>query len=159
MGDSMIRRGAIAAIGTWVFLGVLPFGSATAAPVYKWVDERGTIHFSDTRPKRSTRLSDVQVIPDKASVPMVRNGPPADFDSELDLYDQEEGYEPYWLEEDDLDAESSSLIVVEGARDPAVRFRAFSPLNRPGKPVRVFGGRPSHHRHSSGRTVRGMQRR
>lgn len=149
----MIRRTATAAIWACVFLSVLRFSSATAAPVYKWVDERGTIHFTDAPPERSRRLSGVEVIPEDAKVPVVHYGPPPSAvqrsrrgaESEVDLYEEAEP-EEFWPEQVDLGAESTSVIVVEGARDPSVRFRALSPLNRPGQPIRVHNQRPCHHR-------------
>ncbi len=135
----MIRSKTAAAIQAGVFFGLLAWGFAAGAQVYKWVDEKGTIHFSDAPPTRLQGTAPVQVIPEEDRVPMVENGPPPPSDSEPPP-DEEDLYEPEGggiAEGLGSDADSPSVVVVDGgARDPAVRFRARSPLNRPGQPVR-----------------------
>jgi hypothetical protein len=138
-----------------VFFGLLTCAFAAEAQIYKWVDEKGTIHFSDDPPARLPGTAPVQVIPEEAWVPMVENGPPPPSDSEPGE-EQEDLYEP---EVGDVapglgsDVESPSVVVVDGGSDRAVRFRARSPRNRPGQPIRppirspLQQPRHRHHRH------------
>ena len=60
------ERRVVIALGASV-LGVSLVGAVAAAEIYKWVDENGTTHYSDTRPSgvKSTILTDskLSVIP------------------------------------------------------------------------------------------------
>jgi len=135
----MVRSKVTAAISAGVFVGLLSHGLATEAQIYKWVDEKGTIHFSDDPPARTEGTTPVQVIPSEARSPMVKNGPPppsSDSEARPGEEDMSEIERRGMGETLESDVESPPVVVVEGGRDPSVRFRALSPRNRPGQPIR-----------------------
>jgi Domain of unknown function (DUF4124) len=128
-------------ISAWVFFCLLAYSLPTEAQIYKWVDDKGTIHFSDRRPVSVPDAAIVQVIAEEARAPLVKNGPPPPTsDSEVQAYDPYDDMDEPELgdasERLDNEAGSPAVVVVEGARDPTVWFRAHSPRNRPGQAVR-----------------------
>jgi hypothetical protein len=50
------------------------FASTVAAQIYRWVDEKGTVHFTDERPRNRSGVKEVVEAGAKRT-PMVRGGP------------------------------------------------------------------------------------
>jgi Domain of unknown function (DUF4124) len=134
------------AISACVLVGVLAHGEPGAAQIYKWVDGSGTVHFSDTPPKPGAGA--VEVLPEgqpRAAAPPPRadsaapeNENAAPDDEGLDDSESEGAAAPF---EDsgptEIIEDGPTEIIVEGAPlDPAVRYRANSPRNRPEQPIR-----------------------
>jgi hypothetical protein len=133
------------AIAACVLLAVLAPAAPSAAQIYKWVDEAGTTHFSNDPPPRRTGAPAVEVLPETEHRP--RN-PPASAsagaadagagrgpleDEPRDAPDAAaEDVEPEAIIVEDYDA----VIVEEGQRDLVTPYRAHSPRNRPGQPIR-----------------------
>jgi Domain of unknown function (DUF4124) len=125
----------IAAGGLLMLLALV---TASAAQTYKWVDEKGTVHFSNDPPAKAP----LEVVPESARRPAVRQPPPAD-EPDRDAMDEaaprraraapaaEDG-----ASEEIIVEESETIVIDDGTRDPVTRYRANSPRNRPGQPIR-----------------------
>ena len=136
-------------VGAWLFIPAAP----GAAQIYKWVDASGTIHFADAPPPTAgAGAGTIEVLPESEHRP-----PPADTSTqfrddaspeEAAAAPEEELTDDAWSNEaseprgEDVEPE----IIVESAPDPAVRYRANSPRNRPGQPIRQPGSRPGRRR-------------
>ena len=145
------RRRAIAA-SMLVGLSVLAAAIPSAAEIYKWVDEAGTIHFTDAPPGRAG--SAVEVLPESSprprptepardAAPQADDARPPDEAASSDAQDLDDN----WSDEPELEVEDiGTEIIIESGPDPAVRRRANSPRNRPGQPIRQPGQRPARGR-------------
>lgn len=130
-----------AGVAACVLLAGLALATASAAQIYKWVDEKGTVHFSDDPPAKAP----LEVVPDSERRAPARKPPPPQPDAEV-VRDDDEPFEPRRAGSgrEAVDAESEEIIVEEsetividdGRRDPVTRYRANSPRNRPGQPIR-----------------------
>jgi hypothetical protein len=119
-----------------------------AAQIYKWVDESGTVHFSDAPPARAG--GGVEVIPESA--PRPRPTEPArdaaaDADDLASRRDAAESSDAEPVDEAAGDGppvveDVVTEVIVESGPDPAVRRRANSPRNRPGEPIRQPARQP-----------------
>lgn len=136
-------------IGAGTLLAVLALTAPSAAQIYKWVDEKGTVHFSDHVPANAK----AEALPAAAPRPTVaKAAPPAESDEEPlgddEVSDVANDPAPASVEEeqsseiivDGTDAvilDDSDTIIVEGSQvDATTRWRANSPRNRPGQPIR-----------------------
>ena len=128
------------AISACVLVGGLAYGEPGAAQIYKWVDAAGTVHFSDTPPKPAADAGAVEVLPETQHRPAALP-PRADSAAPDEGRDDSESERVAAPVEDDGPTEiiedGPTEIIVEGAPiDPAVRYRANSPRNSPGGPIR-----------------------
>jgi hypothetical protein len=134
----------IVSIVAWLLL----VGAPVEAQIYKWVDEKGTVHFSQSPPPGGKRVGGVETIPDAAAAPMVQGGPgPAGKDADEEVVDRpaerapgpvddEGGEDDYWP---GAEAAPDDIIVDDGTGDPRVWLRSRSPANEPGQPIRQPG--------------------
>lgn len=123
---------------------VLAVAAPSGAQIYKWTDEKGTVHFSNDPPPQAS----VEVIPEGERRPLVRNGPPPPGEAAAAPADDESPRAPRHrvaAEPVPQDVESGEILVEDEAdviivdddqRDLVTRYRANSPRNRPGQPIR-----------------------
>jgi len=116
-----------------------------AAQIYKWVDEKGTVHFSNDPPAKAP----AEVLPENRRPPLVENGPDAPAEAAAAPAASESGHGtasdpvPEDVEPSEIVVEESDTIIVDdGAGDLATRRRANSPRNRPGQPIRQPRSQP-----------------
>lgn len=124
-----------------MLLAVVAFDPPGAAQTYKWVDEKGTVHFSNDPPAKAP----VEVLPDADRRPMVKNGPPSAEGSEAESVDEEAptasqpGAASALAPEDhpgETVGDEPDTVIVDDGNDPVTRYRANSPRNQPGQPIR-----------------------
>ena len=143
----MTRRRGAAGIAASLLLAAWALATPSAAQIYKWVDEKGTVHFSNDPPAKAP----VEELPETEHRPLVQNGPPgpegADADAEDEAAPRGSRHravsepEPEEVESSEIIVEESDTIIVDDGRGDAVtRYRANSPRNRPGEPIRQPGG-------------------
>jgi len=136
-------------VGAWLFIPAAP----SAAQIYKWVDASGTVHFADSPPPPAgAGAGAVEVMPESEHRP-----PPADTSTqsrgdaapeEAAAPSEEDPTDDDWHDEasEPRGEDVAPEIIVESAPDPAVRYRANSPRNRPGQPIRQPGSPPGRRR-------------
>jgi hypothetical protein len=136
-------------VGLWLFIPAAP----GAAQIYKWVDASGTVHFADSPPPPAgTGAGTVEVLPESEHRP-----PPADTSNksrddagpeEAAAPSEEEPTDDAWRDEasEPRGEDVQPDIIIESGPDPAVGYRANSPRNRPGQPIRQPGSRPGRRR-------------
>jgi hypothetical protein len=109
--------------GRFYFFGLLIFGSLAsnvAAQIYRWVDDKGTVHFADDRPRNQSGVKEV-VEAGAQRTPMVRGGPEWRVDTPTpgfyegagprdDPYDYE-----YYDEDRDAPRQGDTIIQVYDA--------------------------------------------
>lgn len=126
-----------------ILIGVLAFVTPSAAQFYKWTDAAGTVHFSDNPPPRGAGAPKVEVLPEaQYRPPTVRRvAPPeepeppepvAEAPPAPEMPDDASDYGTEPIGEDFGDVP----IVDDTTGDASVRWRANSPRNRPGGPIR-----------------------
>jgi hypothetical protein len=120
-------------------------GGAVEAQIYKWVDEKGTVHFGQSPPPEGSGV--VETLPEGPGAPVVQGGPQPykeDYERE-DVFDRmddrrrlrDSAGDGGGREEEPI--EPGSIIVDEDGRDPAVWWRGRAPANAPGQPIRQPG--------------------
>jgi hypothetical protein len=135
---------SIVSIVAWLLLA----GGQAEAQIYKWVDEKGAVHFSQSPPAGGAGSGVVEAIPNAPAAPMVQGGPePAADDDDGKVVDglrqrepdpvEDEGGEDEYVPEED--AGPADVIVDDGTRDPRVRLRGRLPANEPGQPIQQPG--------------------
>lgn len=136
------RRGT-PGIAACMLLAGMTWATASAAQIYKWVDEKGTVHFSDDPPAKAP----LEVVPDSERRAPARQPPPPQRADDVQPDDDDEPFEPRrragsgqdaedFASEEIIVEESETIIIDDGGRDPVTRYRANSPRNRPGQPIR-----------------------
>lgn len=139
------RRGIVtSALIGWAALAA---ASPSAAEIYKWVDESGTVHFTDAPPAAAGAA--VEVLPEAPPRPRppepARVAPAADDAPRNEATapsEVEEVVDEAWVEEPELEVEDvGTEIIIESEPDRATRRRANSPRNQPGQPIRQPGPR------------------
>lgn len=133
---------------------VLAQAAPSAAQIYKWVDEAGTVHFSDSPPaKPGSSGGSVEVLPRSEPRPAAPSrSSSTDRPAAADPYDEERPDDEAWVDqaadpvEEQVEEEVDVEIYDDGAVDAAVRYRANSPRNRPGQPIRQPAARASGRR-------------
>lgn len=116
-----------------------------AAQIYKWTDEKGTVHFSNDPPPQTV----VEELPEIEHRPLVQGGPPPPGADESDGRGGARAAEsaPAELAEEEPEAERYDqpdvIVVDDGRADLVTRYRANSPRNRPGQPIRQPVQRPA----------------
>jgi hypothetical protein len=126
----------------------------TAAQIYKWVDGAGTVHFSDAPPARTgSTAGAIEVLPRSEHRPAAASTASSSPDqppreSAADPYDDERPDDEAWSDQAAEEEEEEVVVEVfdDGAVDPAVRYRANSPRNRPGQPIRPPGAQAPRRR-------------
>ena len=150
----MTRPGRVSAVAAGLLLATLAPAAPGAAQIYKWVDDKGTVHFSNDPPPKVA----VEELPETEHRPLVKNGPPGPGATEDEPADDEAApasprraaVRPAPDDEEATEevAADPDVIVVDGGQsDLVTRYRANSPRNRPGQPIRQpgsggGGGRP-----------------
>ncbi|MGH7788027.1 MAG: DUF4124 domain-containing protein [Candidatus Binatia bacterium] len=146
------QKGA-AAIEACLLLAMFALGTPCAAQIYKWVDEKGTVHFSNDPPAKAP----AEELPETKHQPLVKNGSPEPEGADADApheevtggswHGAESEPEPEDVESSEMIVDESDTIIVEdGLGDPVTRYRANSPRNRPGQPVQQPRRQPSRGR-------------
>jgi hypothetical protein len=138
----MIQRGRATAVAVCGLVAAVAWAASSAAQIYKWVDEKGTVHFTNDPPAKAP----AEVIPETEHRPSVRNEapPPAEPEAESSAaaprsVRRRAAPEPADEEIEAVEVieeESDVIIVDDGLYDPLTRYRANSPRNRPGQPIR-----------------------
>jgi hypothetical protein len=125
-----------------MLIDVLARATPSVAQIYKWTDASGTIHFSDSPPATTRGNSRVEVLPETKHVPSrpirppePEAEPPEPAVAPPDQEPRDDTGSDYATEPEESTG-SDEIIVDETARDPAVWYRANSPSNRPGQPMR-----------------------
>jgi hypothetical protein len=126
-----------------ILIGVLAFVTPSAAQFYKWTDAAGTVHFSDNPPPRAAGAK-VEVVPEthyrpptvRRAAPPEEPAPPEPVAESPPEPEISEDASDYGTEPMGEDVGADVPIVDDTAGDPAVRWRANSPRNRPGQPIR-----------------------
>jgi hypothetical protein len=130
-------------------LATLALASSSAAQIYKWVDEKGGVHFTNDPPPKVA----VEVIPEGERRPRVVDQPPSSLESAAELpgdvtpRESQRGaasgasMEDVESEEIIVD-DAETIIVDDGGRDVVTGYRANSPRNRPGQPIRQPNRQP-----------------
>lgn len=129
------------ALGACALLAAAALAAPAGAQIYKWTDEKGVVHLSQDPPPKAA----LQELPETTHAPLVKNGPPPIAEA----VEPEDAREPRAVapapEEHAVDVGpdgdgSPDVIVVDGGgSDLATRYRANSPRNRPGEPIRQPG--------------------
>ena len=140
-----LQRIAVIIACSWMSIPVL--GTQGVAQIYKWTDAAGTVHFSDTPPPRTAGKTKVEVLPKTEHRPVVSGvptppteEPEAEADERYNQpVDDSADYAP--MEPPAEESAPETIIVDDAERDPGVAYRALSPRNRPGQPIRVRRGR------------------
>jgi hypothetical protein len=143
-GYTQVTIRNIVLIVAWLLL----VGAQVEAQIYKWVDEKGTVHFSQSPPPGGTAAGGIEAIPDAAAAPMVQGqAKPAAQDDDEEIVDRTGEGEPEpggdgdgedeYLPEDD--AAPDDVMVDDGTGDPRVWLRSRSPANEAGQPIQQPG--------------------
>jgi len=144
----MIQRGRATAVAACVLVAAVAWAAPSAAQIYKWVDEKGNVHFTNDPPAKVP----VEEIPETKHRPSVRSEPPPPAEPEAGSsadaprsVRRPAAPEPADEEAEAVEVieeESDVIIVDDGLYDPATRYRANSPRNRPGQPIRQPNRQP-----------------
>lgn len=123
-----------------------------AAQIYKWTDDKGTVHFGNDPPPQTV----VEQLPESEHRPLVQGGPPPPGADGSDALPSAAASargpravesEPADAFEEALDGEREGepdvIVVDDGRADLVTRYRANSPRNRPGQPIRQPVQRPA----------------
>ena len=109
------------AILTTVLAGCLAAAAAPAQDIYRWVDEEGVVHFSDTAPVSESRdVSTVEVEDTRSS----------DYDPEADIYNVAEQAERMQALRDKMDQERE---------ERRARQRSVAAQPQPAQPAQSVG--------------------
>lgn len=115
-------------------LGLLAFGliaTNVVAQIYRWVDDKGTVHFTDERPRRQAGVK--QVVEGGAQrTPMVRGGPEWRVDTPTpDYYGSARPWEDRdYYEYDDDPRDSPPLqgdTIIQVYEPPPAWFETYEP--------------------------------
>jgi hypothetical protein len=126
---------------------LLVAGQSEAQQIYKWVDEKGTVHFSQSPPPGGAGSAPVEAIPAAPAAPMVQGGSKTSAHDNAEAVDRrrqpraaavgDKGGEDEYLPEEDEDP--GGVTVQDGRPDPRVWLRSRLPANKPGQPIRQPG--------------------
>jgi len=142
-------KGTPAFAACCTLLATLAVTSSSAAQIYKWVDEKGTLHFSNDPPPKVA----VEVVPEGERRPRAVDQPPPVAESAAELPEDAAPRESQRgarsdaevedVESEEIIAEDSDTIIVDdGGRDVVTGYRAYSPRNRPGQAIRQPNRQP-----------------
>lgn len=106
---------------TGLMIGALACGATAAQDIYRWVDEDGVVHFSDTAPQSASG---------GVSTVIVEDTRPNDYDPEADIYNVAEQAERMQALREKMEQER------EERRE---RQRNAVPVQQPAPPVRTAG--------------------
>lgn len=108
----------------WLLLGLLAAAGAASAQVYRWVDEKGTVNYSNSAPPKGVRSTVVD--------PDARAGPPSPESAECyTLRCQGERLEQRLARRDELEARlAAERAAAAPPRPRGLEFRKYISLHR-----------------------------
>jgi hypothetical protein len=101
--------------------------SNVAAQIYRWVDDKGTVHFTDERPRDRSGVKEV-VSADAQRTPMVRGGPEWRVDTPTPDYGRRARDDFY---DDEYEDEVLSDYGPPRQGDTIIQVYEPAPLSRP----------------------------
>jgi hypothetical protein len=139
-----MRRATVCVFG---LLALAVLASNVPAQIYRWVDDKGTVHFTDDRPANESGVEEA-VEADARRTPMVRGGPEWQVDTPTpDFYEGAQPRDDRYYYDDDYDYD------YDGPRDyPPLQGDTIIQVYEP-QPEWFDGGGDSHrrkHRHDDG---------
>lgn len=123
--------------GACALLAAAALAVPAGAQIYKWTDDQGVVHLSQDPPPKTA----LEELPETTQAPLVKNGPPP-VEEEPEPATAPQPGMARAPDEDGGDAveaapDAADVVVIDGGgSDVATRYRANSPRNRPGEPIR-----------------------